>query len=163
MANAELNWTQENARVGDADLIVERAGHGPPLLLFHEELGCPGTTQWQVEMAKTRTLIQVHHPGFSRSERVPWVESMRDLACFYAWYVRELGEGPIDVMGFSFGGWVAAEMAALPAGQSKALTIEHPSGGTPIIAEVGDDGSVTSTAVLRTARKLFDGRVFARN
>jgi 2-methylaconitate cis-trans-isomerase PrpF len=30
-----------------------------------------------------------------------------------------------------------------------------------IIADVGDNGMVTSAAVLRTARKLFDGIVFA--
>jgi 2-methylaconitate cis-trans-isomerase PrpF len=30
-----------------------------------------------------------------------------------------------------------------------------------VIADIGDNGMVTSTAVLRTARKLFDGTVFA--
>ena len=85
----ELNCTVEQIRVGDADLVVERAGQGPSVLLLHEELGCPGTTEWQVELAKNHTLIQVHHPGFSRTESVQWISSMRDLACFYAWFLRE--------------------------------------------------------------------------
>ncbi len=56
----------------------------------------------------------------------------------------------------------AAEASTVPAGASKALSIEHPSGETTIIAEVEARGDVTSAAILRTARKLFDGTLFAR-
>lgn len=109
---ATLTWRDERARIGDADLLVQKTGSGPPLLLLHEELGCPGTVGWQEELAKSRTLIQIHHPGFGRSERVEWVENVRDLASLYAMYLRGQGMTPIDVMGFSFGGWLAAEMIA---------------------------------------------------
>jgi 4-oxalomesaconate tautomerase len=54
----------------------------------------------------------------------------------------------------------AANLAAIPQGKTKSLSIEHPTGEMTIIAEMADDGSVESTAVLRTARKLFDGTVF---
>jgi len=55
----------------------------------------------------------------------------------------------------------AAEMAAIPTGDRKELRIEHPIGATTVIADVDDAGTVTSSAILRTARKLFDGVVFA--
>lgn len=55
----------------------------------------------------------------------------------------------------------AAGLAHLPAGDEKSLSIEHPSGEMTVIATVAADGAVTKTAVLRTARKLFDGVVFA--
>ncbi len=58
-------------------------------------------------------------------------------------------------------GSVAADLAVVPPGNPKALQIEHPLGETTIIAELGDDGSVNGAAILRTARKLFDGEVFA--
>ncbi len=59
-------------------------------------------------------------------------------------------------------GSAAAALAAIPeGGRSKSLRIEHPSGATTIIAETDDDGTVRSAAILRTARKLFDGVVFA--
>ncbi|NNK79261.1 MAG: 4-oxalomesaconate tautomerase [Litoreibacter sp.] len=57
-------------------------------------------------------------------------------------------------------GSVAADIASIPEGQTKTLSVEHPIGQTTIIAEAGEEGSVRSAAVLRTARKLFDGMVF---
>ena len=55
----------------------------------------------------------------------------------------------------------AAALASIPDGARKTLAIEHPTGEMSVIAETADDGSVTSAAILRTARKLFDGTVFA--
>ncbi|MCV0394517.1 MAG: 4-oxalomesaconate tautomerase [Rhizobiaceae bacterium] len=55
----------------------------------------------------------------------------------------------------------ASRLSRIPEGERKALSIEHPSGEFTVLATLGADGSVTETAVLRTARKLFDGTVFA--
>ena len=57
-------------------------------------------------------------------------------------------------------GSVAAEAADVPSGRRAALPIEHPTGKTTVLARLGDGGDVVSAAVLRTARKLFDGYVF---
>jgi 4-oxalomesaconate tautomerase len=54
----------------------------------------------------------------------------------------------------------AADLAHVPAGTEKALSIEHPSGELTVIAHLAADGTVARTEVLRTARKLMDGRVF---
>jgi 4-oxalomesaconate tautomerase len=59
-------------------------------------------------------------------------------------------------------GSAAAGLAVIPDGPSKQLHIEHPSGETTIVVDVDADGTVASAAILRTARKLFDGDVFAR-
>ena len=58
-------------------------------------------------------------------------------------------------------GSTAADLAVVSAGSPKRLSIEHPSGETTVLATVDAGGSVTAAAVLRTARKLFDGVVFA--
>jgi len=55
---------------------------------------------------------------------------------------------------------VGSDLAVLPKGPKKTLSIEHPSGEMTVIGHVDDDGGVTRTEVLRTARKLFDGVVF---
>jgi len=55
----------------------------------------------------------------------------------------------------------AAELADIPAGRAKSLEIEHPIGQTTVLLETGDNGAVETAAILRTARKLFDGDVFA--
>lgn len=54
----------------------------------------------------------------------------------------------------------AAELAIVPDGDEKLLSVEHPTGEMSVIATVRV-GVVTDAAVLRTARKLFDGYVFA--
>jgi 4-oxalomesaconate tautomerase len=55
----------------------------------------------------------------------------------------------------------ASELAQMPQGRSKSLQIEHPVGETTILLEMDEAGNVDSAAILRTARKLFDGEVFA--
>ncbi|MEO3427386.1 4-oxalomesaconate tautomerase [Pelagibius sp. CAU 1746] len=60
----------------------------------------------------------------------------------------------------------ASEVAAIPEGASKTLAVEHPGGALDVIVEV-DEGNappqIKRAAFLRTARKLFEGRVFARD
>ena len=53
----------------------------------------------------------------------------------------------------------AAELAVIPGGEEKLISVEHPTGEMSVIATTRE-GQVTNAAVLRTARKLFDGRVF---
>jgi 4-oxalomesaconate tautomerase len=55
----------------------------------------------------------------------------------------------------------AAEVAVIPKGGRKLLSVEHPTGEMSCVLEVNDAGEVVSAALLRTARKLMDGVVFA--
>ena len=55
----------------------------------------------------------------------------------------------------------AAEVASIPDGNRKTLSVEHPTGEMTCVLELGADGQVASAALLRTARKLMDGQVFA--
>lgn len=54
----------------------------------------------------------------------------------------------------------AADVAVVPEGQRKTLSVEHPTGEMTCVLETDADGSVISAALLRTARKLMDGIVF---
>ena len=58
------------------------------------------------------------------------------------------------------GGSPAAEVAAVPPGPRKTLSVEHPTGEMSCVLDVSDAGDVISAALLRTARKLMDGIVF---
>jgi 4-oxalomesaconate tautomerase len=55
----------------------------------------------------------------------------------------------------------AAEVAAIPEGARKTLSVEHPTGEMSCVLATDQTGAVTSAALLRTARKLMDGEVFA--
>lgn len=56
----------------------------------------------------------------------------------------------------------AKALASIPEGRRKELKIEHPIGETTVVLDVDEAGAVTSAAILRTARKLFDGVIFAQ-
>jgi 4-oxalomesaconate tautomerase len=60
-------------------------------------------------------------------------------------------------------GSVAADIAQVPDGRRKLLSVEHPTGEMSCVLECSDDGIVLSAALLRTARKLMDGVVFGPN
>ncbi|WP_298284202.1 4-oxalomesaconate tautomerase [Novosphingobium sp.] len=57
-------------------------------------------------------------------------------------------------------GSLAAEVAQIPEGPRKLLSVEHPTGEMSCVLEVDDKGDVRTAALLRTARKLMDGVVF---
>jgi 4-oxalomesaconate tautomerase len=54
----------------------------------------------------------------------------------------------------------AAEVAVVPEGARKILSVEHPTGEMSCVLKVDDSGAVISAALLRTARKLMDGVVW---
>ncbi|MDW6005243.1 4-oxalomesaconate tautomerase [Vibrio mangrovi] len=57
-------------------------------------------------------------------------------------------------------GSVSEGLAEIPSGESKSLSVEHPIGEMTVILTLPEQGEVMSAAILRTARKLFDGAVF---
>lgn len=58
-------------------------------------------------------------------------------------------------------GAVGHDLAVLPEGHPKALSVEHPTGEMTVVGHL-ENGEVTRAEVLRTARKLMDGIVFPK-
>jgi 4-oxalomesaconate tautomerase len=54
----------------------------------------------------------------------------------------------------------AADVAELPEGPRKTVSLEHPTGEMSCVLELDGSGQVAGAALLRTARKLMDGVVF---
>lgn len=55
----------------------------------------------------------------------------------------------------------AFTLANITDGRKKRMSVEHPIGEMGVIIEVNEQGDVENAAILRTARKLFDGEVFS--
>jgi 4-oxalomesaconate tautomerase len=55
----------------------------------------------------------------------------------------------------------AQQCATIPEGRTKTLGVEHPSGVTECVVTVDETGAPIEAGMLRTARKLMDGKVFA--
>jgi pimeloyl-ACP methyl ester carboxylesterase len=143
---------ETTVEVGGVGVVVLEGGAGRPLLMLHDELGFPGWMRWNRELAQTRRIVAPLQPGFGRTPKVDWFRTYRDLASFYSRMVREQGLGPIDVIGFSAGGFVAAEMAAACPNLIGKLVLVAPLGVRPSEGEIFDFLAVTMrTHVAMTA------------
>ena len=134
---------EKNVRLAGAEIAIVRGGNGKPLLILHDELGHPGWLSWHERLAEEHELIIPLQPGFGRTERIDWIRSFRDLAGFYSQIVRELGAAPIDVIGFSAGGFIAAEMAAADPHIFSRMVLVAPMGIKPVDGEILDIFAVT--------------------
>jgi len=111
LSELDLDQHVEVRTVDGAPLEVYTAGSGPTVLLLH---GCYGWWGWEPvheRLAERFTVLAPSHPGFGRSDLVPDVDSVDDLAYYYLDRLDEWGLTPATILGFGFGGWVAAEMA----------------------------------------------------
>ena len=152
MADQAQEWAEETLAVAGTELTLISGGSGRPLLVLHEELGHPGWFTWHAALAANRRLLIPQQPGFGKSPRLGWTRSIRDLAAFYSRVLRERELVPIDVIGFSLGGWIAAEMAANHAGQFSRMILVGATGIQPPRGEIKD-------LFIRTSRKYLDESV----
>ena len=135
--------TEKIARAAGAEIAVIRGGSGKPLLILHDELGYPGWLSWNERLAAERALVIPLQPGCGRTERIDWIRSYRDLAGLYSQVIREWDAAPIDVIGFSAGGFIAAEMAAADPRIFSRMVLVAPMGIKPSSGEIMDIFAVT--------------------
>ena len=135
--------SEQTVRAAGVEMTVIRGGAGKPLLVLHDELGYSGWLTWNERLAEERALVIPLQPGFGRTERVDWVRSYRDLAGLYSQIIRELGAAPIDVIAFSAGGFLAAEMAAADPRIFSRMVLVAPMGIKPVDGEIMDMFAVT--------------------
>jgi pimeloyl-ACP methyl ester carboxylesterase len=138
MADEQRQWRSDQTRVAGCDLAVVKGGAGKPLLVLHDELGYPGWMKWNAALAERRTLIIPMHPGYGVGAAPEWIRNVRDLAGFYSIFLRQQKLAPIDVIGFSLGGWIAAEMAAANPDQFAHMVLVAPAGIKPSEGEITD-------------------------
>ena len=137
------NFIEETITAAGAELGLVRGGSGKPLLILHDELGYPGWMAWNERFAQDRNLLIPLQPGFGKSPRIEWILDYRDLAGFYSQVVREMKLEPIDVIGFSAGGFIAAEMAAADPAIFSHMVLVAPMGIKPAAGEILDFFAVT--------------------
>jgi pimeloyl-ACP methyl ester carboxylesterase len=99
-----------------AGITVElrRGGSGTPVLVIHGELGVPGWLESFAQLAEHHDVIVPSLPGYGRSTRPDWIMGVHDLAAWVTWFARDIDlRTPVNVIGCSLGGWVAAEIATV--------------------------------------------------
>ncbi|AXX31628.1 alpha/beta hydrolase [Actinosynnema pretiosum subsp. pretiosum] len=98
-----------------AGITVEQHDRTRAFLLLHGGAGVPTVRSFAAllaERAGARVLVP-RHPGFGGVDRPDSPTTTRDLAAAYADLLDRLDLTGVTVVGNSFGGWVAAELALL--------------------------------------------------
>ena len=138
MTTGSKSWTEEKLNIAGTTLDLVKGGSGQPLLILHDEIGHPGWLSFQETLSQRNTLYVPHHPGFGTSERLDWIMNIRDMAAWYLRALDEMGLGAVPVVGFSLGGWIAAEMAVMCPHQFNKMVLVGPMGVRPATGEIMD-------------------------
>jgi pimeloyl-ACP methyl ester carboxylesterase len=143
------DWSEETVQVAETSVALIKGGSGKPLLIFHDELGYPGWMSWNAALGEKHTLLIPIQPGFGKTPRIDWIRNYRDLAGFYSQMVRQMRLDPVDVIGFSAGGFIAAEMAAADPRIFSHMVLVAPMGLKPAEGEILDFFALTIRHHLR--------------
>lgn len=131
-------FTEEIIDVGGAKVHTLKGGTGEPLLLLHGAGGNTGWLKFAEALSDKYTVYYPSHPGYGQSDRPEWLESIQDMACFYSWYLETLNLEGIRTIGFSMGGWIAAELAVMCNHAISKLMLVGAAGVKPNEGEIAD-------------------------
>jgi pimeloyl-ACP methyl ester carboxylesterase len=99
------------ATVQGIELEVVRRGVGHPILLLHGPQPVAPQARILDLLARQAEVIAPSHPGFGHSPRPDDFDSVYDLVHLYLDFLDQWPNGKVTLLGMSFGGWLAAEIA----------------------------------------------------
>jgi pimeloyl-ACP methyl ester carboxylesterase len=97
--------------IAGVELEMHERGQGAPVLYLHGGGGLVPDLPFLDLLAKGRRVIAPSHPGFGRSSLPDWLDNVDDISHIYLDLLDRLGLTRTDLIGFSIGGWIAAELA----------------------------------------------------
>jgi pimeloyl-ACP methyl ester carboxylesterase len=95
------------------ELEVLRKGAGHPILLLHGPHTIDPDARFVELLSPHAEIIAPSHPGFVHSPRPADFDTVYDLVHLYRDLIEALPHEKFTLVGCSFGGWLAAEIAAV--------------------------------------------------
>ncbi len=138
---ASGNPTTTSIEIDDVRIELERRGRGAPLLLLQSEDALESTCALVDGLAQRYDVLIPSPPGFGRSNRPDWITSMDDVAYLYLELLERLELEAVTLVGFSLGGWIAAELATKNDTRLSKLVLVDPYGikvGGPTDRDIAD-------------------------
>lgn len=112
-------------RAGPFDLEVLRRGSGRPILLIHGTNPVHPKAAFVDLLAAHGEVVAPSHPGFGASPGPGDFDTIYDLVNIYLSILDGLAADDVTVIGLSFGGWIAAELAvANPAKLGRLILVD---------------------------------------
>jgi pimeloyl-ACP methyl ester carboxylesterase len=114
-------------KINGVDTVVYSAGEGEPLLFLHGA-GTFHGFEFAKVWAKKFRVIHPYHPGFGESGDDPAMDTFNDYVMHYVELLGALGIDKVHLVGFSLGGYLAAQIASAYPERVKTLTLVAPAG-----------------------------------
>lgn len=131
---------------------VMQAGRGKPLVILHPEFAADLWSPYHDRLSEHFRVVAPDHPGFGRSQRPEWLETIDDVVLHYVELLDALGLERVSMLGTSLGGWIAAAFAVWHPERVDRLVLAAPAG---IKVEGAARHDVFAHSTEETLRHLF--------
>jgi len=121
--NGNTAPARDHLVAGDIELEVMRRGAGQPVLLLHGMQNVDPQARFLDLLGEQFEMIAPSHPGFGHSARPDDFDTVYDLVHLYLDVLDALPYERVHVVGLSFGGWLAAEIAIKSSGRIDRLVL----------------------------------------
>ena len=122
------NTEADRLVVHGIELEVVRRGSGHPLLVLHGFDTIDPDARFLDLLGRYAEIVAPSSPGFGRSPRLQNFDTVYDLVHLYLAALNALPGDKVSLLGFSFGGWLAAEVAAACSHRLAKLILVDPVG-----------------------------------
>jgi pimeloyl-ACP methyl ester carboxylesterase len=118
-----VNASTVAVRGGLFQIEVFSGGKGQPILYLHDEYLPRSARSWQDDLARSAWVITPSHPGCGASTGLERLDDVHDLVIYYLDFLDALDLASVDLIGESFGGMIAAELASLAPDRVRKLVL----------------------------------------
>lgn len=125
-----MNYHTATTELPSGQIYYQVFGSGSPLLHIHGAGGWTPTPGLE-RLAETHEIYVPIMPGFDGTDFIDGIDSMPKLAGLIAEFIDVELDGKVDVLGHSFGGWVASWLTVLDPEKVAALILAAPAGFRP--------------------------------
>ena len=152
----------ERLSIRGMELELLRRGAGRPLLLLHGFEPVSPQAPFVELLGEHAEIIAPSHPGFGRSPRPDDFDSVYDLVRLYLDVLESLPYDAVTLLGLSFGGWLAAEIAVMGSRRVERLVLADAVGIKVSDRETPDILAVFNTSPAEVRRRTWhDAKAWA--
>lgn len=122
-----IRFEEQRIELDTGRLVYLRGGEGRPILHLHSSAG-PRVSPAIEQLASRHSIHMPTVPGFNGTPAHGTITSMTELADVMATFIRVVIGGACDVIGESFGGWIALWLAVRHPELVEQLVLAAPAG-----------------------------------
>lgn len=136
-------FSETSLRLPQVNLALQSAGtdRGRTFLFLHPGEGLLGASAFLESLTHHGRVLVPSHPGFGKSELPQSLSTVDDLSYVYLDLLSQMDLHDVVLIGSSFGGWIAAEMAVKDTSRLSQLVLIDALGiktGGPLERDIAD-------------------------